>query len=193
MLYHDQSLALTMDGDSAELRLRVPFAEKGDVKLKKIGLELVIRVGGRKRNIVLPSALASFRPRDARLEAGELRVRFERQDRHDDRAGEWTSGPGVRTNGCLRSRRWARTRRAAGGPATPREGARVEHQCLEFCPICRTADVVRAAHAAGGARALAGAPARRAAGGPRDARPLPPPPRLAAAAGGAPVEDIPIE
>ena len=80
VLYHEQSLALKMDGDSAELRLRVPFTEKGDVKLKKIGLELVIRVGGRKRNIVLPSALASFRPRDARLEAGELRVRFERQD-----------------------------------------------------------------------------------------------------------------
>ena len=80
VLYHEQSLALKMDGDSAELRLRVPFAEKGDVKLKKIGLELVIRVGERKRNIVLPAALASFRPRDARLEAGELRVRFERQD-----------------------------------------------------------------------------------------------------------------
>jgi arsenite-transporting ATPase len=80
VLCHEQSLALKMDGDSAELRLRVPFAEKGDVKLKKIGLELVIRVGERKRNIVLPSALASFRPRDARLEAGELRVRFERQD-----------------------------------------------------------------------------------------------------------------
>jgi arsenite-transporting ATPase len=80
VLYREQSLALKMDGDSAELRLRVPFAEKGDVKLKKIGLELVIRVGGRKRNIMLPSALASFRPRDARLEAGELRVRFEHQD-----------------------------------------------------------------------------------------------------------------
>jgi arsenite-transporting ATPase len=80
VLYHDQSLALLMDGDGAELRLRVPFAEKGDVKLKKIGLELVIRVGGRKRNIVLPSALASFRPREARLEQGELRVRFERQE-----------------------------------------------------------------------------------------------------------------
>jgi arsenite-transporting ATPase len=79
VLYQDQSLALTMDGDTAELRLRVPFAEKGDVKLKKIGLELVIRVGGRKRNIVLPSALASFRPRDAKLESGALRVRFERE------------------------------------------------------------------------------------------------------------------
>jgi arsenite/tail-anchored protein-transporting ATPase len=79
VLYHEQSLALKMDGDSAELRLRVPFAEKGDVKLKKIGLELVIRVGGRKRIIMLPSSLASFRPRDARLVSGQLRVRFERQ------------------------------------------------------------------------------------------------------------------
>jgi arsenite-transporting ATPase len=80
VLYHDQSLALTMDGDSAELRVRVPFADKGDVKLQKIGLELVIRVGGRKRNIVLPSALASFGPRDAKLESGTLRVRFARSE-----------------------------------------------------------------------------------------------------------------
>ena len=79
VLYNEQALSLTMDGDTAELRLRVPFAQKGDVKLKKIGLELVIAVGGRKRNIVLPSGLAPYRPRDARLEGGELRVRFERQ------------------------------------------------------------------------------------------------------------------
>ena len=80
VLYHEQSLALQMDGDGAELRLRMPFAEKGDVELKKIGLELVIRVGGRKRIIMLPSSLASFRPRDARLVSGHLRVRFERQE-----------------------------------------------------------------------------------------------------------------
>ena len=79
VLYNEQALSLAMEGDTAELRLRVPFAQKGDVKLKKIGLELVIAVGGRKRNIVLPSGLASYRPRDARLESGELRVRFERQ------------------------------------------------------------------------------------------------------------------
>ena len=30
-------------------------------------------------------------------------------------------------------------------PAGAREGGQIEHQCLEFCPICRTADVVRAA------------------------------------------------
>jgi arsenite-transporting ATPase len=79
VLYREQSLALEMDGDVAELRLRMPFTEKGDLELKKIGLELVIRVGGRKRIIMLPSSLASFRPRDARLVSGQLRVRFERQ------------------------------------------------------------------------------------------------------------------
>ena len=31
-----------------------------------------------------------------------------------------------------------------GERAAPVDGGR-EHQCLEFCPICRTADVVRAA------------------------------------------------
>jgi hypothetical protein len=33
-----------------------------------------------------------------------------------------------------------------GEGAAPAPGAgRIEHQCLEFCPICRTADVMRAA------------------------------------------------
>jgi hypothetical protein len=35
--------------------------------------------------------------------------------------------------------------RAPGGADPLHEAGRIEHQCLEFCPICRTADVVRAA------------------------------------------------
>ena len=46
MLYRDLSQELVMDGVSAELRLRVPFVEKAEIELKKIGLELVVRVGG---------------------------------------------------------------------------------------------------------------------------------------------------
>jgi hypothetical protein len=79
-----------------------------------------------------------------------------------------------------------------GEPAPPTDGARVEHQCLEFCPICRTADVVRAAlppearehwHALQregllAARALLDHYLRHL-----DAQP----------SGNAPVEDIPIE
>jgi arsenite-transporting ATPase len=62
------------------LRLRVPFVEKAEIDLKKIGLELVVRVGAHKRNILLPSALASFRPREAKLEDGALRIRFAHGD-----------------------------------------------------------------------------------------------------------------
>ena len=56
-----------MDNGRAELRLDLPFASKGDVKLKKIGLELVVRVDGHKRTIVLPGAMAGYKPTSATL------------------------------------------------------------------------------------------------------------------------------
>jgi arsenite/tail-anchored protein-transporting ATPase len=58
----------------ARLRLKLPLARKGDVSLKKIGLELVVAVGGQKRTIMLPPALAGFRPSDAAFADGTLEV-----------------------------------------------------------------------------------------------------------------------
>jgi arsenite-transporting ATPase len=75
---HDRlSQALTVENGRAELRLDLPFARKGDVALKKIGLELVVRVDGHKRTIILPGALAGYRPTSAALEEGSLVVGFE--------------------------------------------------------------------------------------------------------------------
>jgi arsenite-transporting ATPase len=59
------------------LRLRMPFAQRGDIGLKKVGSELVVTVGHEKRTIILPSALARQRPTGARLEGGTLEVSFE--------------------------------------------------------------------------------------------------------------------
>src|SRR3954447_12722151 len=68
---HDRiAQELTVNNGRAELRLDLPFANKGDVKLKKIGLELIVRVDGHKRTIVLPGALAGYKPTSAKLEAG---------------------------------------------------------------------------------------------------------------------------
>jgi arsenite-transporting ATPase len=64
------------DGAGGHLRLAVPFADKGDVSLKKVGDELVVRVDGRKRTVVLPPALAALKPAGAALEDGALVVRF---------------------------------------------------------------------------------------------------------------------
>ena len=143
MLYRDLSQELTMDGDGAELRLQVPFTEKADVELKKIGLELVVRVGEHKRNIMLPSALASFRPRDARARGRRAAVTFERQRPDRVRPGEWTSVHRRRTRLSEVPPLGDDPRRPVSR-RPPRGTVAIEHQCVEFCPICRTADVLRA-------------------------------------------------
>jgi arsenite-transporting ATPase len=76
-LLHDKlTQELSLDGDGASLRLDIPFAEKGDISLKKIGLELVVRVDGQKRTIILPPALAPYRPSSASFSDGSLLVSF---------------------------------------------------------------------------------------------------------------------
>ena len=74
---HDRlTQELTLGDDRAELRLDLPFVSRGDVSLKKIGLELVVRVDGHKRTIMLPGALAGFKPSSASLSEGSLVVGF---------------------------------------------------------------------------------------------------------------------
>jgi arsenite-transporting ATPase len=68
---------LDLDDDGARLRLTLPFASKGDISLKQIGLELIVGVDGQRRTIMLPPALAGLRPSAATFEAGALEVRFD--------------------------------------------------------------------------------------------------------------------
>jgi arsenite/tail-anchored protein-transporting ATPase len=78
MLYEDLSQELEMGDRTATLRLKIPFTDKPEIELKKVGLELVVRVANQKRNIMLPQGLASYRPRGAKFDAGSLTVTFER-------------------------------------------------------------------------------------------------------------------
>lgn len=71
-----QDISVT-DG-KATLLLALPFVEKGDIGLNKIGLEVVIRVGDQKRTLMLPSSLSGYRPSGAKIEDGRLRVEFEK-------------------------------------------------------------------------------------------------------------------
>jgi arsenite-transporting ATPase len=76
---HDRvSHELVTDNGRATLRVEVPFAERGALSLKKIGLEVIVRVGEQKRTIMLPPALASHATTGARLEDGALEIVFER-------------------------------------------------------------------------------------------------------------------
>ena len=86
LLYEDLSQELVSSNGTATLRLPIPFVEKADIELKKIGLEVVVRVGGQKRTIILPSALSAYRPRSAQFEGGSLNVLFEKVE--DGRAAD---------------------------------------------------------------------------------------------------------
>jgi len=80
VLHEGLAQELTSRNGEATLRLSIPFVEKADVKLKKIGLEMVVRVGGQKRTILLPSSMAAYRPSGARFEDGALAVSFAKDD-----------------------------------------------------------------------------------------------------------------
>jgi arsenite-transporting ATPase len=80
VLHEDLAQELVANNGTATLRLPIPFVEKADIHLKKIGLEVIVRVGTQKRTIILPPAMAAYRPRTARFESGALEVLFERGD-----------------------------------------------------------------------------------------------------------------
>jgi arsenite/tail-anchored protein-transporting ATPase len=67
---------LVLSDGGARLTLALPFARKGDISLKKIGLELIIGVDGQRRTIMLPPALTAFEPVGATFERGALEVTF---------------------------------------------------------------------------------------------------------------------
>jgi arsenite-transporting ATPase len=81
VLHESLSTELTVNERSAQVRVQMPFAERGDISLKKIGPELVVRVDGQKRTIMLPPALAAWRPTEARLADGALVVTLDEAER----------------------------------------------------------------------------------------------------------------
>ncbi len=60
-----------------QLTIKLPFIEKKDVDLNKISDELIIRVGGFKRHILLPRQVAASKSVSAKLDGADLSVQFE--------------------------------------------------------------------------------------------------------------------
>ncbi|WP_193609328.1 TRC40/GET3/ArsA family transport-energizing ATPase [Nocardioides lijunqiniae] len=63
-------------GSGAVLHLSLPFVTRAEVGLARNGDELVVTVGSYRRLLTLPAGLARLRVAGARVDEGELRVRF---------------------------------------------------------------------------------------------------------------------
>jgi arsenite-transporting ATPase len=79
VLHASVSQELVVGEDDATLRLDLPFVERGEISLKKLGQELIVRVDGHKRTLLLPPSFDDYRPTGASFEDGALIVTFDRQ------------------------------------------------------------------------------------------------------------------
>ena len=104
--------------------LPLPFAERGDIELKKIGLEVIVRVGGQKRTIILPPAMAAYATSGARFEEGALECSSRRtMDAHEPQLSH--PGPTARDDRppTARTPRRRRGRRRGRRRPPPRRAA----------------------------------------------------------------------
>ena len=67
---------VTRTTDGAVLHLRLPFVGRADVDLARDGDDLVVTVASYRRLLTLPAGLARHRVAGARVDGGELQVRF---------------------------------------------------------------------------------------------------------------------
>jgi arsenite-transporting ATPase len=67
---------VTRTSDGAVLHLRLPFVGRGDVDLARDGDDLVVTVASYRRLLTLPAGLSRHRVAGARVDGGELQVRF---------------------------------------------------------------------------------------------------------------------
>ncbi|MBC9732146.1 ArsA family ATPase [Nocardioides marmotae] len=72
----DGPFRVSRTAEGAVLRLRLPLVARDDVDLARAHDELVVTVGSYRRPITLPAALVHLEVAGARVEDGELQVRF---------------------------------------------------------------------------------------------------------------------
>ncbi|NHC22578.1 ArsA family ATPase [Nocardioides sp. IC4_145] len=83
----DGPFRVTRSGDATVLRLRLPLVGRSDVDLARKHDELVVTVGAYRRVVTLPAGLVRLEVAGARVEDGELQVRF-RETRSSQAQGE---------------------------------------------------------------------------------------------------------
>jgi len=76
VLFRGATHDIIKNGGGYDVVFQLPLAEKRKVDLSKKGAELLVKVGGYRRNILLPDALARLSAAGASFEEGALTVRL---------------------------------------------------------------------------------------------------------------------
>jgi arsenite-transporting ATPase len=76
VLFRERTHDIVKNGGGYEVVFHLPLADKRDVDLSKKGAELLVKVGGYRRNILLPDALARLSAAGASFDGDLLKVRL---------------------------------------------------------------------------------------------------------------------
>jgi arsenite-transporting ATPase len=72
----DELMQVWREGSDYVMGLRLPLVDKDTLDLARVGDELVVSVDGRRRLFALPSVFRRCRVAGARVESGQVRIRF---------------------------------------------------------------------------------------------------------------------
>jgi arsenite-transporting ATPase len=76
VLHSSVAQRLDVGEQEATLRMELPLTSREELSLAQVGLELVVEVDGHRRTLLLPPAMAEYRPAGATMRDGALEVRF---------------------------------------------------------------------------------------------------------------------
>ena len=76
ILFEGKAMSIDREDTGYVLTLPLPFVTKGDVSLMRSGDELVATIGSQRHNILLPQILLTCELQGAKLNDGQLQIRF---------------------------------------------------------------------------------------------------------------------
>ena len=76
LLYKGETQTVVKKGRGYQMSIPLPMVEKKDVELLQKDYELIVKIGNRRRDILLPRALAGMRASGARFEENKLILEF---------------------------------------------------------------------------------------------------------------------
>jgi arsenite-transporting ATPase len=79
VMYRDDPIRVRRRAGGYVLAMRLPFVSRGDMDIHRRGEELFVRVGGYKRNLILPATLQRMEVRGANFVGDHLEIAFERE------------------------------------------------------------------------------------------------------------------
>jgi arsenite-transporting ATPase len=79
VLYADDPMSVTKNGDSYLLSLKLPFASRDEIELSAKSDELFVKVGPYRRTIMMPKVLTARELSGAQMRDDRLEIRFDRR------------------------------------------------------------------------------------------------------------------